>query len=103
MVINILIAQGQSVNALGEQLLHLMINPTRIPQVIEATGQASAHPEPSVDLPEQQHSSVTGERPARKIRHHFAWSQVLKEQRLVLTVCRRRSGGYHRHLALMFP
>src|ERR1041385_829162 len=101
-VINILIAQSQTVNALRKQFLHLVIYPTRIPPVVKAASQTPAHPKPSINLPEQQRSSITGEGPARKIRHHFAWPQVLKEQRLILTVCRRRSGGCHRHLAQLF-
>jgi hypothetical protein len=99
MVIDILIAQGQSVSALRKQVLELMIHPTRIPQIVKAPGQASAHSEPSVHLAEQQHPSVAGERPPGEICDYFARPQVLKKQRFVLTLCRGGSGGWYRHLA----
>ena len=43
-----------------------------------------------VDMAEQEHPAVAGKFTGGKVGHDLAGTEVLKEQRLVGTVCRRR-------------
>jgi hypothetical protein len=52
-----------------------------------------------IDLAQQQRAAVGGESAAGEIGYDSARTEVLKKQGLVLTVCRRRSGVVHFHLA----
>jgi hypothetical protein len=83
-----------------QQFGQLMIHKTRIAVIGETVGQRAGQPQALIHLPEQQHAAVGGERAAGKIGHDLAVAEVLKEQRLVITVCRGSSGGVHGFIGL---
>jgi hypothetical protein len=72
-----------------------VIHEPRIALIVEADGQGAGEAEAMVGLAQQQRAAVGGERAAGEIGHDLAATQVLKEQRLVVTVCQRRSGVVH--------
>jgi hypothetical protein len=76
-----------------------MIHKARVTVIVETFGQGAGQTQALIHLPEQQHAPVGGERPPGKIGHDLAAAQVLKKQRLVVTVCRRSSGVVRFHLA----
>ena len=82
-----------------EQLRHGMIHINLLTGVGETVRQAVSQPEVGIHLAQQQHAAIAGECAAGKIGHDLARTQVLKQQRLLLTVCRRRSGEWRFHLA----
>ena len=88
MIIEILVAERQPVHALREQLRDTVLDKAPIASIAKARRQRAGHAQPVVDLAQEQHPAVAAQMPARKVHHHFARSKVLKEQRLLLTVCR---------------
>ena len=98
-VVDILVAQRLGVKALGDELLQGVLDKDRIAPVAKASGQPPRQPEGPIGLAQEQHAAVAGECAAGKIGHDLARAEVLKKQRLVLTVCRRSSGGRQLHLA----
>ena len=98
-VVEVLVTQRQAVEALGQEFRESVVDQTRIAPVAEAAGQLAGQSQAAVHLAQQEHPAVAGERAAGKIGHDFARAQVVKEQRLALTVCRTSSGGWQGHLA----
>ena len=87
MIIEILVAQRQPVDALRQQLLRRVVNETPVAPVRETPRQCPGHTKACVDLPKQQHPAITGQRASRKIRHHFSRTEALKLERSLLTLC----------------
>lgn len=98
-IVEVFLTQGQPVQALGQELFHGMVHIRLRARIVEAPGQGSRQAQARIDLAQEQRAAIAGECPAGKIRDHFARTQVLKEQRLVLTLCRRRSGVEQFHWA----
>jgi hypothetical protein len=98
-VVDVFIAQGLTVNPLGQQLRHRVFDLDLIAVIAKAAGQPSCESERKIDLAQEQAAAVGREGAAGKIGNDFSATKVLKEQRLVLTVCCRRSGGWQFHLA----
>lgn len=98
-IIEVLVAQSQPVEPLGQQLRQRVIYKTLIARVGKATGQRARQPEALIDLAQEQDAAVTGEGASGKIGHDLARTQVLKEHGLVITVCRRSRGGVCFHWA----
>ena len=92
MIIEVFVTQGQTGEALRQQLLHGVIHINLLPDIGETLGHALGQPEVGIHLAQQQHAAIAGERAAGKIGRDLARTQVLKQERLFLTVCRRRSG-----------
>jgi hypothetical protein len=84
---------------LGQQIGHGMFDKAGMALIAETSRQPGGQAQGEIDLAEQQHPAVAGESAAGKIGDHFSGTEVLKEQRLIPTVCRRRSGGGWFHLA----
>jgi len=87
MIIEILVAQRQPVDALRQQLLRRVINETPVTPVRKHPANASVTPKARVDLPKQQHPAITRQRTTGKIGHHFSRTEVLKLERSLLTLC----------------
>ncbi len=94
MVVEVFIAQRLPVEPLRQQLRHRVFDKNRVALIAKAGGQSGQQPELLIDLAQEQHAAIAGERPAGKIGDYFSQTQVLKKQRCVLTLCRRRSGGW---------
>src|SRR3974377_811663 len=99
MIVDVLVTLGLRIDALAQHLLHGVIHKTLVPTIIETLGQPTSQSEVGVHLARKQYAPVAGEGSARKIRHDFAPTQVLKEQRLLVTLCYRRSGERRFHWA----
>src|SRR5208337_2082915 len=91
-IVEILIAQHQPIQALVQQLFQGVIAIAHVPPVDEGPGQTPGQPQTLVQLAHQQDSAVVGQIAPRKIRLHFARPQGLKEHQLVITVCRILGG-----------
>jgi len=87
MIIEILVAQRQPVDALRQQLLRRVINETPVTPVRKTPSQCLGHTKARVDLPKQQHPAITRQRTTGKIGHHFSRTEVLKLERSLLTLC----------------
>jgi hypothetical protein len=97
-VVEVFVAEGFGVNPLREHLFQEVLDKDGVPSIVKATGQLAGQTQGAIDLAQEQHAAVAGEGAAGKIGHDFSGAEVLKEQRLVFTVCRRRSGGWQFHL-----
>ncbi len=93
MVVEVLVAQGQALDPLGEQVFERVIGVAGIAPVGEGLGERARQAQPAIQLAQEQRATVAGEATAGKISDDLARAEVLKEERLVVTVCRRSSGG----------
>ena len=87
MVIEILVPQGQAIEALGHQLGQRMLDEAGVAGVVEARGQGAGDAQPVIDLAEQPHAAVAGAVAGGKIGDDFAGAQVSEKQGLFGTVC----------------
>ncbi len=98
-VVEVFVAQRQGHDPLGQQFGQRMIHEARVAVIAETVGQRAAQPEALVHLPEQQRAAVGGEGAPGEIGHDLATAQVWKEERWVVTDCRRSGGGVRFHWA----
>ena len=87
-IIEVFVTQRLAVDALSQQLLELVIHKAGIALVVETLGQRAREAQAVIGLTQEQRAAVGGEHAAGKIGHDLAATEVLKEQRLVVTVCR---------------
>jgi len=92
-VIEILVAQRQPVEPLGQKLGQRMIDKAGVARVAETGGQRAGQTQAVIDLAQQEHAAVTGEVAGGKVGDDLAGTQVGKEQRLLVTDCGRSGGG----------
>jgi hypothetical protein len=81
MVVQIFIPQGQSLDSLGHQFLHAVLDLVRPAVIGEARRQARGQPQPPIDLPQQQAAAVE---PC----HHLPAAEVVKFEAGLNTLCR---------------
>ena len=98
MIVEVFIAQGHGVETLSNQLLQPVIHKAGVPPIVKTVRQRHAQPQVAIHLARQQRAAVAGEGAPGKIGHHLAPIQVLKQHRLPITVCPRRSGQKFVHL-----
>ncbi len=99
MIIDVLVAQSRAKEALAQQFLHRVVHPVLVASVVKTQRQFGHQPEVGVHLPQQQRARIGGKGAAGKIGHDFSAAQVLKQYRLLITVCSRRNGEWCFHLA----
>ena len=87
MIIEILIAQRQRVNALGEQFPRAVIDEFRIAPVQKTARQRAGEAQALINLPEQERAAIAAELAAGKIRDDFALTKFLKKQLPGETLC----------------
>ena len=68
MVVQIFIAQGQTIDSLGYQLLYRMFDQIGIPIIGEAAGKLVEDPDALLDLPQEQTTAVTADRSTVELR-----------------------------------
>lgn len=83
MVMEILVAQGQAIEPLIQELFDGVLHPLRLAVVVEAGRQTAGHAQAAVDLAEQEHAGIHGEVPAGKVGLHPAGAHILKQKRLL--------------------
>ena len=86
-IIEILVAQRQRVNALREQLPRAVIDELRIAPVQETARQSAGDAQALINLPEQERAAIAAEPAAGKIRDDFARTKFLKKQLPAETLC----------------
>ena len=59
-IVEVFVAQGQAIDALGEQLFHRVLDEERMAVVGKAAAQAAEHPEAAVELAQEQRQRRTG-------------------------------------------
>ena len=88
-IVEILVAQRQAIDALREQLRDRVIDKPSVPLVRKTARQRARQAQTGVDLLQQQRAAIAGQRAPGKIGHHFPATEVLKLERSLLTLCRR--------------
>lgn len=86
-IIEILVAEGECVDALGEQLAHAVNHQSGDAAIGETSGQRAGDGEARIDLAQQQSAAIRAEQAAGKIGDHFAAIKFLKKERLAETLC----------------
>jgi hypothetical protein len=71
-IVQIFVAQSQTIDSLGHHLLHRMFDQIRIPIIGEAGGKLAKHPDALLDLPQQQTTAITGDRSTVELRADLA-------------------------------
>jgi hypothetical protein len=71
-IVDVLIAQSRAKDALAQQFLHRMIDPSRGALVVKALRQFPGQPKVDVNLTQQQRAGIGGEGAAGKIGRDFA-------------------------------
>jgi len=92
-IVEVVVAQGLGQEALEQQLAHGVVAVAGVAGVGEGAGQGGAQPQAGIELTQEQDAAVAGEVAAGEIGHDLAAAQVLKEERLVFTVCPVSGGG----------
>jgi hypothetical protein len=92
-IIQILVAQSQSVNALSDQFLNRVLGQDRRPVIHEAGGELAEDARPLLDLPQQQPPSIGGDPPSVKSSGNFSPREGLKFQRTFVTLCNHRAAS----------
>ena len=92
-IVEVLVAQRQAAEPLGEQVFERVVAVARVAPVGEGLDQRARHAQTAIHLAHQQRAAIAGEIAAGKIRDHLAGAEVLKEERLVVTVCWRKGGA----------
>ena len=79
-VVQVLVARRQTQHPLGDQRLQTMLDQQHRPVVPETARQTLGHPEPPVNLPQQQHPTVRRQPTAVEPAHHRAAAETFKTQ-----------------------
>src|SRR5919206_3631850 len=87
MVAQILIAQGQSIDTLRQQLRHTVRNIGGIPIIPETLCQAWQQIQSSIRFAQQQRSAVGGHRPTVEMRHDFPTKMRCELEPVLVTLC----------------
>ena len=91
MVVEILVAQRDAEDPLGQHGLLVVYCHERVARVGDAGRQPSDQAQLAIRLPQQQPARVAGESAAIKIRHDFLRFETGKQDRLSVTLCHRRA------------
>ncbi len=91
MIVQIFVSQGQTIDSLGHQLLHRVFNQVRIPIIREAGGKLTEDLDPLLNLPEQQPTTVAGDRSAVELRPDLASLLRMKSEDKLATLCAHKA------------
>jgi hypothetical protein len=86
-VVQILIAQRQTVHPLGQHLLDAVLGQPGRAEIGEAAGQAPQEPHPAIHLPEQERAGIRGQRASVKTGQHRAAKMSCKLEAGLSTLC----------------
>ena len=87
-IVEVLVPQRQPVEPLRQQFLKPVIHKAGVAPIVETPGQRAGEAQAMIGLAQQQRAAVGGKGAAGKISRDLARTEVLKEQRRVVTVCR---------------
>ena len=89
-VIEVLIAQRNAMDALPDQGRYRVLDQFRPPSIGKASRKAIDEPQHSISLPQQQRTRIRRDRAAIKIGHNFVALDPRKFELLCATLCRHR-------------
>src|ERR1019366_5196833 len=87
MIVQILVAQGQTVNALGDQVIRCMFDQLRVAMVGEALGESPNEPHSLFKFAKKHGSAVRSDGSAVKISDDVPSPEGLELQRYSVTLC----------------
>jgi hypothetical protein len=71
-IVQIFVSQGQTIDSLGHQLLHRVLDQIRIPIIGETSSKLVEDPDALLDLPKEQTTAITADRSAVELRPNLA-------------------------------
>jgi hypothetical protein len=89
-IIQILVAQGQAIEPLAQQLLDRVLHLPRLASILEAPGKPFHQASSPIDLPQQHHTTIRADPTAVELGHDLAPTRPLKQIPLTATVCLQR-------------
>lgn len=98
-VVDIIATPRLGIDALGQQAGQGVFHEEGMALIPKTVSQSAGQSQGQIHLAQEEGAAVCGERAARKIGSDFSVAELWKEHGLVLTVCRRSSGGGQFHLA----
>ena len=103
MVVEVLVAQGQAVDALGEEVLQGMLDEVGVAVVVEAGGELADDAGEGLGLAEQEGAAVCGDGAAVEVGEDLAGSEHGKVEVGRVTLCGHRAAlGQCRRCLLQF-
>jgi hypothetical protein len=93
-VIEVLIAQRQRVNALREKFLHAVIDEFGIAAIHKTTCQYAGDAQTRIDLPEQKRAAIAAELATGKISDDSALPKILEKELPGETLCLANCGAW---------
>jgi hypothetical protein len=91
MVIEILVAQGESEKTLPQQILYGVFDAVLIAGIGEALGKQTTDTQPGIDLAQEKDSTIGTDIATLEVGNDFAGTQVLEKHGFGKTGCRGRA------------
>ena len=91
MIVQIFVSQGQTIDSLGHHLLHRMFDQFGIPIIGEAGGKLAQDPNPLLNLPQEQTTTITGDRSTGKLRPDLPSLLGMKSKDKLVTLCSHKA------------
>ena len=90
-IVQIFISQGQTIDSLSHQLLHLVFDQIGIPIIGEAGSKLVEDPDPLLDLSQEQTTAVAGDRSTVELRPNLASLLGMKSEDKLVTLCSHKA------------
>src|SRR5215207_3597453 len=91
-IVQVFVAEGKSINALREHLLHAVMDPHRIASVPKTLVQTPKQPDPAIRFAQQQTASVGCDLAAIKTSYYRSRSNSFKLEARLATLCGKQMG-----------
>ena len=105
MIVQVLVAERQSIHSLRQHLLHAVLDQIRIAAIQKALAKPRQQVHSEVGFPQQQCARIGSHRPTAELSHYFPLEVPSKTESSLDTLCHRKavSSLVLKHLlALMF-
>jgi len=90
-VVEVLVAEGEGVDALGDQFIHGVLNPIGVAVIGEAGRELGDDPGDPLRLSQQQSAAVRRDMPTVESSHNITPPEGVKSERLLVTLCRHQA------------
>src|SRR3954453_3397401 len=89
-IINVFVAERQTIDPLGQHLLNRMLNPLRLPSVEKTAGESRQQLQPLFSLSQKQRATIGRDGPAVNTGPDLTSSATLKSETGLDTLCRKQ-------------
>src|SRR3954453_22057978 len=89
-IINVFVAERQTIDPLGQHLLNRMLNPLRSPSVEKTAGESRQQAPALFSLPQKHPATSGGDGPAIETGHDLTSSATFKSETGLDTLCRKQ-------------